>query len=179
MSQAAHRNVVFAWQSGHRPLQRGVTYGLDGAFLTRLQPQLLELYEWASTRWYEFLHLPSKIAGSGSHQAQSYNHLGTSTRSLDKALPFPPGSTEILKLNQPSNNQYILMDEDEASDLHSLSSWMPSPPPKRRRINHRTPSPQPQPQPPVISLLYKHTHNYIPSVNIQQRRGIELLIYDN
>ncbi|KAL6789470.1 hypothetical protein GGI42DRAFT_367014 [Trichoderma sp. SZMC 28013] len=31
-SQAANRNVVFAWQSGHRPLQRGATYGLDGAF---------------------------------------------------------------------------------------------------------------------------------------------------
>ncbi|KAL6789482.1 hypothetical protein GGI42DRAFT_347252 [Trichoderma sp. SZMC 28013] len=73
----ANRNVVFAWQSGHRPLQRGVTYGLDGAFPTRLQPQLLELYEWASTRWHEFLHLPSKITSTGSHQAQPHNHLGT------------------------------------------------------------------------------------------------------
>ncbi|KAI5455742.1 hypothetical protein BGZ63DRAFT_137258 [Mariannaea sp. PMI_226] len=57
----ADRNVVFAWQSGHRPLQRGSTYGLDGAFPTKLQPQLLHLYEWASTRWHEFLHLPSKF----------------------------------------------------------------------------------------------------------------------
>jgi Orsellinic acid/F9775 biosynthesis cluster protein D len=56
----ADRNVVFAWQSGHRPLQRGSTYGLDGAFPTKLQPQLLHLYRWASTRWHEFLHLPSK-----------------------------------------------------------------------------------------------------------------------
>lgn len=56
----ADRNVVFAWQSRHRPLQRGSTYGLDGAFPTTLQPQLLHLYQWASTRWHEFLHLPSK-----------------------------------------------------------------------------------------------------------------------
>ncbi|KAJ9412497.1 hypothetical protein FOXG_14907 [Fusarium oxysporum f. sp. lycopersici 4287] len=33
-------NVVFAWQSGHRPLQRGITYGLDGAFPHQLQPAL-------------------------------------------------------------------------------------------------------------------------------------------
>lgn len=43
------------------------------------------------------------------------------------------------------------MDEEEASNSHSVSSWMPSPPPKRRRINHRIPLPQPQPQPPTIS----------------------------
>lgn len=120
-SQTAHRNAVFAWQSGHRPLQRAVTYGLDGAFPTTLQPQLLELYEWASTRWHEFLHLPRKITGWNKHKAQSYSHLGTSTRSLDKTLPFPSDSTKIPKPHQPSNNQSIPMDEDEASDSHSVS----------------------------------------------------------
>jgi hypothetical protein len=54
-------NVVFAWQSGHRPIQRATTYGLDGAFPTQLQPALLRAYEWASTRWHEFLHQPSKV----------------------------------------------------------------------------------------------------------------------
>jgi hypothetical protein len=57
----ANRNVAFAWQSGHRPLQRATTYGLDGAFPAKLQPALLRLYEWASTRWHEFLHQPSKV----------------------------------------------------------------------------------------------------------------------
>ncbi|KAH7190647.1 hypothetical protein BKA60DRAFT_472139 [Fusarium oxysporum] len=32
MSSGADRNAVFAWQSGHRPLQRETTYGLDGAY---------------------------------------------------------------------------------------------------------------------------------------------------
>lgn len=59
-SAEADLNVVLAWQSGHRPLQRGITYGLDGAFLTRLQPALLRAYDWASTRWHEFLHQPGK-----------------------------------------------------------------------------------------------------------------------
>ncbi|KAJ9413909.1 hypothetical protein QL093DRAFT_2594845 [Fusarium oxysporum] len=60
LSSGADRNAVFAWQSGHRPLQRETNYGLNGAYPFRLQPALLRVYEWASTRWHEFLHQPSK-----------------------------------------------------------------------------------------------------------------------
>ncbi|KAA8617310.1 DUF3505 domain-containing protein [Pyrenophora tritici-repentis] len=59
-SPNADMNVAYAWQSGHRPLQRANTYGLDGAFPTHLQPSLLRVYEWVSTRWHEFLTQPSK-----------------------------------------------------------------------------------------------------------------------
>jgi hypothetical protein len=60
-SSMADRNVVFSWQSGHRPMQRASTYGLDGAFPSKLQPALLRVYEWASVRWHEFLHQPSRV----------------------------------------------------------------------------------------------------------------------
>jgi hypothetical protein len=56
-SKDADINVVFSWQSGHRPLQRGVTYGIDGAFPDSLQPALLLIYEWASDKWHKFLQL--------------------------------------------------------------------------------------------------------------------------
>ncbi|XP_014550613.1 hypothetical protein COCVIDRAFT_42919 [Bipolaris victoriae FI3] len=56
-STEADINVVFAWQSGHRPLQRGTTYGIDGAFPDSLQPALLRVYEWASNEWHKFLQL--------------------------------------------------------------------------------------------------------------------------
>ena len=56
-SKEADINVLFAWQSGHRPLQRGTTYGLDGAFPDSLQPGLLRVYEWASNEWHKFLQL--------------------------------------------------------------------------------------------------------------------------
>ncbi|KAH7024319.1 uncharacterized protein B0I36DRAFT_294906 [Microdochium trichocladiopsis] len=56
----ANINAIFAWQSSHRPLQRATTYGLDGAFPTQLQPSLIRIYEWASFRWHEFLHQPSR-----------------------------------------------------------------------------------------------------------------------
>jgi hypothetical protein len=59
-SDNADINTIFAWQSGHRPLQRGITYGLDGAYPSRLQPSLLRCYEWASVRWHEFLRQSSK-----------------------------------------------------------------------------------------------------------------------
>lgn len=59
-SSRADLNVAFPWQGGHRPLQRGITYGLDGAFPHQLQPALLRAYEWASTRWHEFIKQPSK-----------------------------------------------------------------------------------------------------------------------
>lgn len=70
-SAAADRNIIFAWQAGHRPRQRGSTYGLDGAFPTTLQPQLLNLYQWASTRWHEFLRIPSK---AGSRRGTTESH---------------------------------------------------------------------------------------------------------
>ncbi|KAH6628948.1 hypothetical protein F5144DRAFT_329383 [Chaetomium tenue] len=62
LTDAADRNVAFAWQTGHRPLQRARSYGLDGAFPAQLQPQLLGRYVWVSSRWHEFLHLPSTVA---------------------------------------------------------------------------------------------------------------------
>lgn len=68
-SPNAHRNAIFAHQSGHRPRQRGTNYGLDGAFPTKMQPQLLELYGWASSRWHEFLQLPSKPVASPSGES--------------------------------------------------------------------------------------------------------------
>ncbi|EGU72775.1 hypothetical protein FOXB_16716, partial [Fusarium oxysporum f. sp. conglutinans Fo5176] len=60
----ADLNAALSWQSGHRPLQRGITYGLDGAFPNRLQPALLRSYEWASTRWHEFICQPSRVVPS-------------------------------------------------------------------------------------------------------------------
>ncbi|KAH8749809.1 hypothetical protein BGZ57DRAFT_1019545 [Hyaloscypha finlandica] len=90
-SDRADRNVVFSWQSGHRPIQRARSYGLDGAFPSQLQPALLRIYEWASVRWHEFLHQPSRVmpqsqlveAGLKSEHAMSL------TSRQDPALPIP------------------------------------------------------------------------------------------
>jgi hypothetical protein len=35
-TNTASENAAFAWQSGHRPMQRYSTYGLDGAFPDQL-----------------------------------------------------------------------------------------------------------------------------------------------
>ncbi|EXK26248.1 hypothetical protein FOMG_17150 [Fusarium oxysporum f. sp. melonis 26406] len=83
-SDGADINTIFAWQSGHRPLQRGITYGLDGAYPSRLQPSLLRCYEWASVRWHEFLRQPSKT------------------------LPFKPEGTPIGPTSFPFNRKRIM-----------------------------------------------------------------------
>ncbi|KAJ3454446.1 hypothetical protein MRS44_018340 [Fusarium solani] len=71
LSSKADPNVVFAWQSGHRPLQRGITYGLDGAYPHQLQPSLLRAYEWASIRWHEFIHQASKSLPTVGGESQT------------------------------------------------------------------------------------------------------------
>ena len=93
-SSDADLNVIFAWQSGHRPLQRGITYGLDGAYPHQLQPSLLRAYQWASTKWHEFLHQASKsmpllvknspLSGTGKKRKRTGND-GT-TRSTETTL---------------------------------------------------------------------------------------------
>ncbi|KAJ9655925.1 hypothetical protein H2201_008698 [Coniosporium apollinis] len=71
-STQADINVVFAWQSCHRPLQRATTYGLDGAFPAQLQPALLRVYRWASNEWQEFL-------GQDTHESLVRESLRPST----------------------------------------------------------------------------------------------------
>lgn len=75
----ADRSVVFAWQSGHRPRQRGTTYGLDGAFPSKMQPALLNIYEWASVEWHQYLgHKSRNTASMGAHQQQPASTVGKS-----------------------------------------------------------------------------------------------------
>ncbi|KAL6408600.1 hypothetical protein AUP68_07543 [Ilyonectria robusta] len=98
-SAEADLNVTFAWQSGHRPLQRGVVYGLDGAFPHQLQPSLLRAYEWASARWHEFIHQASKNARMQANQVHTMN----------TAHSIGPGekrrATFITSDDQPLSNQ--------------------------------------------------------------------------
>lgn len=58
-SAHADMEVAFAWQSGHRPNQRGTSYGIDGAFPDSLQPALLRVYRWTSDQWHQFINLES------------------------------------------------------------------------------------------------------------------------
>ncbi|KAH7142951.1 hypothetical protein B0J13DRAFT_636782 [Dactylonectria estremocensis] len=62
----ATEEVAYAWQSGHRPMQRHTTYGLDGAFPDHLQPSLLRIYARISGDWHAFLW--------GGQQQRSHVH---------------------------------------------------------------------------------------------------------
>lgn len=91
----ADLNVAFAWQSGHRPLQRGITYGLNGAFPNRLQPALLRAYEWASTRWHEFIRQPSRGIDSLAYISSLKPTASPGTGSLKRTAEYALGSEPI------------------------------------------------------------------------------------
>lgn len=60
-SAKADMEVAFAWQSGHRPNQRGTSYGINGAFPDSLQPALLRVYRWTSDQWHQFINFGSPM----------------------------------------------------------------------------------------------------------------------
>jgi hypothetical protein len=94
-STDADLNVAFSWQSGHRPLQRGITYGLNGAFPDRLQPALLRAYQWTSTLWHQFIRQPSREIGSHSTTATSQSIVSPSASKSKRtaADAFGSGTT--------------------------------------------------------------------------------------
>ncbi|RBA11787.1 hypothetical protein FPRO05_14224 [Fusarium proliferatum] len=119
-SADARRNVAFAWQSGHRPLQRASTYGLDGAFPTKLQPQLLELYRWASSRWHEFLHLPSFLKHTPRIEDPFQRNARSSPLSGPQVREGRQASTPIVVLSSPSSSDQD-SDAPESTSRRSLT----------------------------------------------------------
>ncbi|KAI3572849.1 hypothetical protein IWW34DRAFT_824118 [Fusarium oxysporum f. sp. albedinis] len=118
-------------ESGHRPLQRASTYGLDGAFPTKLQPQLLELYRWASSRWHEFLHLPSflkhtpRVEDPFKWNARSIPPSGPQVREGNEGRE---ASTPLVILSSPSpSDQASIPDAPESTLRRSLTQPIISP----------------------------------------------------
>ncbi|VTO87342.1 unnamed protein product [Fusarium graminearum] len=125
-SADARRNVAFAWQSGHRPLQRASTYGLDGAFPTKLQPQLLELYRWASSRWHEFLHLPSFLKHTPRIDDPFQRNARSSPLSGPQVREGQRASKPIAVLSSPSSSDQD-SDAPESTSRRSLAQPIVSP----------------------------------------------------
>jgi hypothetical protein len=43
-------------------MQRGTSYGIHAAYPDSLQPALLRVYRWVSSRWHDFLEQPRKLS---------------------------------------------------------------------------------------------------------------------
>ena len=104
-SDNADPNVAFAWQSGHRPRQRGTTYGLNGAFPSQMQPALLNIYEWVSVEWHQFLgHQSRGNASISMFQQQPVSTNGNEESSNQaKSTAILNGKSRQPKLAKPSN----------------------------------------------------------------------------
>ena len=142
-SSTADLNVVFAWQSGHRPKIRSENYGLDGAFPDSLQPSLLRAYEWASVRWHRFLRHESKkdddsrswslsatvvrnvASGTQVHSEPSSSPQNGAAITTEGCSSWPPIGQELSLRNQP--HQQALQERPQPPELLSALSD-PSPP---------------------------------------------------
>ncbi|EWY79398.1 hypothetical protein FOYG_17443 [Fusarium oxysporum NRRL 32931] len=102
---AASEDAAFAWQSGHRPMQRYSTYGLDGAFPDQLQPALLRIYARISADWHKFLSIDdgeepgSANTTDDAYQVKPSKEVASLKRSHDKV------SLYILSSELPEKRQ--------------------------------------------------------------------------
>ena len=142
-SSTADLNVVFAWQSGHRPKIRSENYGLDGAFPDSLQPSLLRAYEWASVRWHQFLRheskkddysrslslsatvVPNVASGTQVHSEPSSGPQNGAAITTEGRSSWPPMGQELSLRNH--SHQQALQERPQPPEIFSAVSG-PSPP---------------------------------------------------
>lgn len=111
-TNTASEDAAFAWQSGHRPMQRYSTYGLDGAFPDRLQPALLRIYARISADWHRFLSIEdgeefaSAKTTEDTHQVRPGMKLIPSKRLHDKG-PLCVPSTEPFEKRQCQRLEWL------------------------------------------------------------------------
>ncbi|KAK7571298.1 hypothetical protein V3481_018515 [Fusarium oxysporum f. sp. vasinfectum] len=118
----AGHEVAYAWQSGHRPMQRHTTYGLDGAYPDHLQPALLRAYERASASWQNFLwgcdksgeprSIPVEADRAQLNYASTHHRLTPSQK-----RPFISDLEE-----SPSNNKRLRLRPDLSSVRGTMST---------------------------------------------------------
>jgi hypothetical protein len=83
--------VVYARESGHRPVQRRTTNGIDSAFPLSLQPALLEVYRWASMEWQKFITAPETLLNVPAAASELAKRLGEEKASRRCRAPEPIG----------------------------------------------------------------------------------------
>ncbi|KAK2469353.1 hypothetical protein H9L39_19070 [Fusarium oxysporum f. sp. albedinis] len=118
----AGHEVAYAWQSGHRPMQRHTTYGLDGAYPDHLQPALLRAYERVSASWQNFLwgcdksgeprSIPVEADRAQLNYASTHHSLTPSQK-----RPFISDLEE-----SPSNNKRLRLRPDLSSVRGTMST---------------------------------------------------------
>ena len=96
-SAEADIEVAFAWQSGHRPLQRGTNYGIDSAYPDSLQPALLRIYRWASGEWHEFLQVDQAFPPEELPSPTASQLLRQSSQAVKRRLPAEERDHDVSK----------------------------------------------------------------------------------
>jgi hypothetical protein len=136
-------SVVFAWPSGHRPLQRGMTYGIDGAFSDSLQPALLRVYRWASVEWHKFLDATSEqesrcdlltletrpsIGKTSGGRKRQFQELLSPRKRLRQTADDPPNVNELVAARLPvpyKSTIHVCVTSSEYGEPHENGTHHP------------------------------------------------------
>ena len=105
-SSATFQHIVIR-QSGHGARVARSHYAIDGAFLHRLGPELLTVYEQASVAWHGLLGLKSEGAGgspAGIHRRAASQQLMPG--SGKRLKPWSNASSNPCNSPQPSSNPF-------------------------------------------------------------------------
>lgn len=120
----ANIDVAFAWQSGHRPLQRGTCYGIDAAYPDSLQPALLRVYKWASGEWHRFLDKKADVRVSLASQRNDLQ----GNRASRKRVPIissTPGREHPYQYRRRQGNSLSRLEEPSVPENRNSSTSPP------------------------------------------------------
>lgn len=110
----ATEEVAYAWQSGHRPMQRHTTYGLDGAFPDHLQPSLLRIYAKISGDWHAFLW--------GGQQQRSHEAVTAVDEAIGKSLRLQKRHHEVTETPTESSESHEIWKRPRIASPSTSSS---------------------------------------------------------
>jgi hypothetical protein len=125
-----NNEIVFAWQSGHRPMQRGLSYGVDAAFPDALQPALLRVYFRASQEWHRFLaqHEDTSVTVQVESAWKSHVQPATNMKCVGKRTLSESDGVETLIGSQEFSSgatQSWLSTRHKTSDVMHLKTKRP------------------------------------------------------
>lgn len=116
----ADLGMVLAWQTCHRAQQGASTYGLDRAFPSSLQPELLHAYRDVSTIWHRWLGLDTFSSSADPRWRARIGLPDVQEQPSEPAEPSPPSQRSPLKRKRPNQEVDLPSYESDSDDLNPI-----------------------------------------------------------
>jgi hypothetical protein len=157
-----NNEIAFAWQSGYRPVQRGLSYGVDAAFPDTLQPALLRVYIRVSHEWHRFLaqRESASVATPVGYASKSYTQPATSTKGVRKRISLEDDSAEAPSKSRRFSSE-ATKSRPSPSHKHVASDVVPQDTKRLKFVNSESPH------------VVLHTHDEFGAIKQRELRTCE------